>query len=354
MTKVLQLPWNQADHYWIALVPPPDMPFPAPLVQALRAQGFAPAPAYPAALSRRVDRAWAKPWREAAAALTSQPGAEHVRAAVIGGEAAPSAQQVEINAKSVAVISRIADSLWLGEALEQDGLLCYLQPVVSTPDKVFGYESFARVKGSDGEIISGDRIVEAARDLGIEYIIDRHLHVQAIKTFVASNLPGFLFVNFFTGFIHRPEVYLEGLTETARAFGLIAKYIVLDFTNAEAQQDMAHIRKVCEYCRGKGYSIALDDMATTDNAHRLIEEIRPDFIKLDRQLVHRVDKPSAQGTIRQLVEMAHKYGGTVIAEGVETEAMHEALRTTGVDLYQGFLFSPPVSFEEAVEQARLS
>src|SRR5256885_879724 len=84
----------------------------------------------------------------------------------------------------------------------------------------------AGLKKLDGSILAGDKIIPASKALGIEHMIDRHLQVQAIKTFVSSAFNGFLFVNFFPGFIHRPSVYLEGLSETVKSFGVVPKHIV--------------------------------------------------------------------------------------------------------------------------------
>ena len=65
-------------------------------------------------------------------------------------------------------------------------------------------------------------------------------------------------------------MYLEGLSETAKGFGIVAKHIVLDFTKSETPRDIAHMRNVCEYGRSRGYSIALDDIASVENAKKLL------------------------------------------------------------------------------------
>ena len=43
-----------------------------------------------------------------------------------------------------------------------------------------------------------------------------------------------------------------------------------------------------------------------------------------------------------------RWEATVIAEGVETQEIHQALQLLGVDLFQGFLFSPPVPVDTAL------
>lgn len=342
MTRLPHLPWNQAAGYWLCVIAA-NGNWPGGLGEKLSGLGMTQTLKGVPCFMLRTSGQWAQAWQPVYDAIASAAGIE---VALIAGDADPDAGQIGMSRRSVESLQAIATSLWLGEAVLEDRLVCHLQPVVSSPDKVFGYESFARVKTLDGKLIGGGEIVSACRTLGIEYMIDRQLHVQAIKTFMASELTGFLFINFFTGFIQRPEVYLEGLTDTARNFGLISKYIVLELTKSENQKDFPHMKKVCDYCRSKGYSISLDDVFSLEHTSRLIEEIRPDFVRIDRKLSIKVTMPAYRMTIEQIVAQAHGAGSTVIGEGVETEEVHQGLKSTGVDLFQGYLFSPPVAVEE--------
>jgi len=345
--KNFNLPWHQHDHYWISLYAKGG-DFSAPLLDTLQKSGLEKLP--DGGMSIQTGRDWKTMWDQVFPVLEHRGALDQVEASVTHGPP-PSRSKNTLDCKPPLLIQLIAGSLWVGEALLEDRLMCYLQPVVGAKDKVFGYEAFARVKSTDGDIIGGEQIIAASRALGIEFVIDRHLHVEAIKTFASSQFNGFLFVNFFPGFIHRPAVYLEGLSETAKSFGLIAKHIVLDFTKSETTRDVTHMKNVADYGRSRGYSIALDDIISVENARRLVAEIRPDFVKIDTQLVRRVTEPPKRETIREIVELVHTAGGTVIAEGVETAEIHQALKLLGVDLFQGFLFSPPVPVEAALKRS---
>jgi EAL domain-containing protein (putative c-di-GMP-specific phosphodiesterase class I) len=337
--KNFNLVWNQHDQYWITLY---ARKLSATALDALtrlnlhkQADG---------ALVVQAPRQWKPVWDQIYAVLEKTGMLEQVDVIV-----AP-AGDTSMERRPPAMIRLIADSLWLGEALLEDRIMCYLQPVLSARDQVFGYESFVRAKAPTGDIIAGDKIIAACRALGIEYVIDRHLHVQAIRTFVSSQFNGFLFVNLFPGFIHRPAVYLEGLSETVKSFGIVAKHIVLDFTRSETPRDIMHLKNVCEYARSRGYSIALDDIESLDNARKLVSEVHPDFVKIDMKLARRTAEAAPRETVRQIVELVHAAGGLVIAEGVETEENHQLLRQLGVDLFQGYLFSPPMPVEAALQR----
>jgi EAL domain-containing protein (putative c-di-GMP-specific phosphodiesterase class I) len=344
--KSFNLHWHQYDQYWIGAFAKAGQFSPA-MAQALAQAGLQPAGT---AMAVKAPRDWKPAWDKIYEVLTRLNMMQAVEVGVMPADDSP-LNLAAMDRRSVESVQALAESLWLGEALLEERIVCYLQPVVSARDKIFGYESFARVKGRGKEVIGGDKIIAASKILNIEYMIDRHLHVQAIKTFVASDFNGFLFVNFFPGFIHRPAVYLEGLSDTAKQYGVIAKNIVLDFTKSENPHDIAHLRSVCEYGRSRGYSIALDDIESFEGAQKLMPQIRPDFVKIDMQLARRAGEPRARDTIRHIVELVHNSGGTVIGEGVETEEMHEQLKNLGVDLFQGYFFSPPVPVETVLKRS---
>jgi EAL domain-containing protein (putative c-di-GMP-specific phosphodiesterase class I) len=350
-SKKFNLPWHQHDSYWLTLYAVQGK-FRPELFAELQKAGLQELPDNGIALTQgmgvQASRTWKTLWTPVYEALSRMKAENEVEVALTPGAEVPG--ELVVQRQSASAMQAIAESLWLGEALLEERIMCYLQPVLSAPGKVFGYESFARVAAPDGAIIAGDRIVTASKALGIEYMIDRHLQVQAIKTFMSSKFNGFLFVNFFPGFIHRPAVYLEGLSDTVKSFGIVAKNIVLDFTKSETPHDLAHLKSVCEYGRSCGYSIALDDVESVKSVKRLLTDIRPDFVKIDMQLVHKVAQPEGRDTIREIVELAHASKSTVVGEGVETEAMHQALRQLGVDLFQGYHFSPPVPVEVALKR----
>lgn len=343
--KKFNLPWHQHDSYWISLHVK-SAEFPGHLLPVLQQLGLQPIDK--ACLSVKAPRHWKMSWYPIYAALEKAGVLNEIEASIVPGS---EAQGSGIR-RSPASLQTLADSLWLGDALVEGRILCYLQPVVSNRDKTFGYESFARVKMPDGSIVAGGQIIAAAKALGIEHMIDRHLHIQAINTFVSSEFDGFLFVNFLPGFIHRPDVYLEGLSETVKSYKVIAKHIVLEFTQSETPRDLQHMKSVCDYARSRGYSIALDDIASVDGVRKLGAKVRPDFIKIDMQLIRDAKENPKQRIIHDIVELAHGMGAAVIAEGVETEEIYQVLKALKVDLFQGYLFSAPVPVDAALKRSR--
>lgn len=337
--KHLPLPWNGAAHYWLCIVPGEALDGQGQA--ALTQLGFENSGHSPQTWCLKAPSRWGASFEAARAVLGHSASA--ARVSVIADGDAPDANNITYQLRPFAEVARLSTSLWLGDALREGRIHSYMQPIIDKRGKIFGHEALVRASGEDGTIIGGGKVIAASKDLNIEHMLDRYLHVHAVRTFIESDLEGFLFINFTPGFIHRPSVYLEGLTETVVRYGLPPKHVVLDFTQAETPRDPQHLKAIFDYCREKGYSTSMDDIASTDRAAKLIGEVRPDFIKLDMSLTRKALEPGGEKIIGELMDVAHRGGCTVIAEGVETEEIHNALRRANVDLFQGWLFSPAVA-----------
>jgi len=333
------LPYNQSAQYWLAIFSVSDN---AELNKALVKRGMRLISKLGNAYLIPLSYPWDSEWKSVHKLLVQYGADKQAEVALIPGEKEPTAEEFTYTRKPVAALNSAADNLWLGKAMLEDRIVCYMQPVLDKRSKVFGYESFARMETDKG-IVGGGKIIEASRGLNAEYALDRYLHVKAITSFIASDLEGFLFINFVPGFIHRPEKYLEGLTDSVKFHGMPPKQLVLDFTQSETPRDVMHLKAIFDYCRSNGYSLSLDDISSVAMAKKILESIRPDFIKLDIDLVRSALSVPTQQIIGELVSIAHLSGATVLAEGVETEAIYTELLKLGVDLFQGYLFSPPVA-----------
>lgn len=307
----------------------------------LCALGFSPLPDNANCYAIKINDNWAILWQEVLPTLLRHNLQETAQAGIVAGEDAPLTTEVEMHNKSIPLTTEISKQMWLIVAIEEGRLLCHFQPVINRQGKIFGYESLVRAIAEDGSLIHGGEIFLASKVLRIEHLIDRHLHELAIKCYIDAGLSGFLFINLIPGFIQRPEFYFGGLAEAARKYGMNAKNIVFDCTNSETPRDIQHLKAITQYCRSQGYLVSLDDIKLPQTAQRILNEIHPDFIKIDMQLVQRADQPDAMGMIRELVEMTRNSPCMLIAEGVETEAIRMLLEQENIELYQGYLFSPP-------------
>jgi EAL domain-containing protein (putative c-di-GMP-specific phosphodiesterase class I) len=87
----------------------------------------------------------------------------------------------------------------------------------------------------------------------------------------------------------------------------------------------------------------MDDFGTGFSTLNLLKDIDVDIIKIDRMFLKDFEKGGKSETvIRHVLELTADLGITVVAEGVESEAQLNFLRTVNCTLVQGFLFARPM------------
>lgn len=119
---------------------------------------------------------------------------------------------------------------------------------------------------------------------------------------------------------------------------------------------MTHMDKaVCELqsLREMGIRVALDDFGTGYSSLTYLKRFPIDILKIDRSFVSDIAEDEESGAIvKTIINLAHNLNMTVVAEGVETEAQLEFLRTNGCDEVQGYYFCKPLPSEECLEFLR--
>ena len=97
-----------------------------------------------------------------------------------------------------------------------------------------------------------------------------------------------------------------------------------------------------EVCGRSGAHLVIDDLGAGYSNLKLIADLEPRIVKLDRALVQDLDrKPRQQKLVSIVVHLCHELGADVVAEGIETYEEFSAIRDCGARFGQGYLFARP-------------
>jgi EAL domain-containing protein (putative c-di-GMP-specific phosphodiesterase class I) len=119
--------------------------------------------------------------------------------------------------------------------------------------------------------------------------------------------------------------------------------VVVEVTEHAPIADYARMNDAVQSIKDEGLRLAIDDAGAGFASLRHILRLDPDFIKLDRTLIHGIAKDrSKQALAVGLISFAEKIGATIVAEGIETAAELKALAELGVQYGQGFYLARPV------------
>jgi EAL domain-containing protein (putative c-di-GMP-specific phosphodiesterase class I) len=126
--------------------------------------------------------------------------------------------------------------------------------------------------------------------------------------------------------------------------GLAANRLELEITEAVLIRDDDTALAILHQLRGIGVRIALDDFGTGYSSLSYLQRFPFDKIKIDRSFVKDIAEPGGSACIVQaIVNIAAARHMTTTAEGVETQAQLDVLRTLGCNEMQGYLYSPAIS-----------
>ena len=129
--------------------------------------------------------------------------------------------------------------------------------------------------------------------------------------------------------------------------------LVLELTESLVLNDISDTIHKMQTLRRQGIRFALDDFGTGYSSLSHLKQLPLYQLKIDGSFVQDiVTDASDQAIVQTMVGMARNLGMDVIAEGVETEAQHQALLRLDCPAYQGYLFARPLplaQFEQSLQ-----
>jgi diguanylate cyclase (GGDEF)-like protein len=122
--------------------------------------------------------------------------------------------------------------------------------------------------------------------------------------------------------------------------------LILEITETNLMTDPELAIVALERLRAIGVRLSVDDLGTGYSSLAYLQRLPIDEIKIDRSFLAAFDEPSAQAVVGTIVDLGHRLGKHVVAEGVELAESFEALRSLGCDCAQGYWIARPMPAEE--------
>ena len=245
--------------------------------------------------------------------------------------------------------------------MSESALTRILQPGAITPvyQPVFriangtkaieGVECLSRgPRGTNFE--SAEVLFEYVRLKREESLVDRACIAAAFRG--ASMLPDNLRlgVNVHASTLGRDHGFIPFLQATAAATGIALQRIVIEIVEHAPPWDNLSFQSSLEQLRQLGMAIALDDVGLGQSNFKMLLDVRPDFLKLDRYFVDGcADDSHRRAVIGALQQLARDFHADIVAEGVERAEDSDCLQGLGIALMQGYHYARPLAAEAARE-----
>ena len=239
----------------------------------------------------------------------------------------------------------IEDSLY--RALERSEFFLEYQPIVRlVSGEIVGVEALLRWQNPDQGLIFPDQFIQVAEQCGLIVQIGRWVLGEACRQASAWRESGLaaiiMSVNASTVEFSDKD-FLPGLQQLLFDTGMKAGYLNVEVTEGVLMKDVEATASVLRELKAMGVKLTVDDFGTGYSSLSYLRQFPIDGLKIDRSFVHEINQgPRDNAIVNAIIAMGESLGYRVVAEGIETEAQKEYLRSRGCEFGQGYLFSRPV------------
>lgn len=220
------------------------------------------------------------------------------------------------------------------------------QPIVSLQSgRILGYEALSR--GPErSPYYSPLALIDKALEEDCLWELELMFRQSALEGIKNLPLQSFVFINVDPNIIRSPD-YKSGITKDYLSeIGADHVNLVFEITERTAISDYPAFQTLMENYKSQGYQIAIDDVGAGYSGLKTINEVRPNYLKIDMDLIRNIDKDVfKQALIKAFVDASASTGIKLIAEGVETKEELKTLIILGVEFGQGYFLKKPSDHE---------
>ncbi len=142
--------------------------------------------------------------------------------------------------------------------------------------------------------------------------------------------------------LDRPE-FVDQLCDEVALQALDPTRLEIEFTESALSQKPDRLHEQLERIRAIGVQIAIDDFGTGYSNFAYLKRIPATTLKIDQSFIRSLLVDERDRTIvPSMIALGHELGHRIVAEGIETRAVHDRVRELGCDEGQGFWIARPM------------
>lgn len=239
---------------------------------------------------------------------------------------------------------------YLDKAIDERRFEIWFQPILCVENKKFcSAEALIRLKNMDGKYVDTEEMVSIAEETG---------QMTAINEIVLDKVCKFLGENKDAPIKNisynltlsqlRNEDFCDSIERKSKEYNFDRTLLGLEITERMVISEDKTVKQNLEKLKEAGHIFLLDDFGTGYSNFLGVIKHPLDKIKIDKSLIME-DSENNRHMVKMLIDLFHRNGQMVVAEGIETGKQRDFLIESGADFLQGYFYSRPLSMENYLE-----
>jgi PAS domain S-box-containing protein/diguanylate cyclase (GGDEF)-like protein len=226
----------------------------------------------------------------------------------------------------------------LSNAIEDDRIVPYFQPIKGCISAANKYECLIRLIDEDKSVISPAEFLDISKQTRFYPVLTKIMVKKSIDYF--ANHPAEFSINLSPQDITNTET-MNFIFKYAVDNGVMKK-MILEIVESEEFSKSDEVESLLSRFKNAGARIAIDDFGSGYSNFDYLIKIKADFIKIDGGITKLINKDSRAKDIAQsIVSYAKKLNMQTIAEFVSDEELAQATKEMGIDFQQGYYIGKP-------------
>ena len=242
----------------------------------------------------------------------------------------------------------------LQHAIPGGQLLLYMQPRASAATgELVGFEALVRWQHPELGLVTPQRFIPLAEESHLIVEVGNWVAAKVCETLARWRSAGKpivpVSINVSARQLKDPEFRTQ-LEAQMHTHHINASEIAIELTESMMIGDNDEIQNELRLLAAMGLELMIDDFGTGYSSLARLQSLSVDVLKIDQSFVRNLSA-GGEGIVlcQAMTQMGKTLGLAVVAEGVETTEQLQMLQLMGCDEIQGFIASPPVPVDDALQ-----